>query len=66
MLLSHRTLIAKLFTIVLLLEVATWSQSFRGSIRGRVIDPSGSVISGATVNAKNIATGIERQGGHRR
>src|SRR5215831_17283857 len=61
MLLSHRTLIAKLFTIVLLLEVATWSQSFRGSIRGRVIDPSGSVISGATVNAKNIATGIERQ-----
>jgi carboxypeptidase family protein/TonB-dependent receptor-like protein len=44
-----------------LLVTATWAQSFRGSIRGKVVDPSGSVIAGAKVTAKNIATGLQRE-----
>lgn len=36
-------------------------QSFRGSIRGTVTDPSGSVIVGAKVSAKSIGTGLQRE-----
>ncbi len=38
------------------------AQSFRGSIRGKVVDPSGGVIVGAKVSAKNAATGLQRDG----
>src|SRR5215467_11898415 len=44
-----------------LTSFAGLAQSFRGSIRGHVVDPSGSVIVGATVNAKNIGTGLVRE-----
>jgi hypothetical protein len=37
-------------------------QSYRGSIRGKVVDPSGSIISGAKVTAKSSATGLVREG----
>ncbi len=37
------------------------AQSFRGSIRGTVTDPSGGVLPNAKVTAKNIATGLERE-----
>ena len=36
------------------------AQSYRGSIRGRVVDPSGGVIAAAKVTAKNNATGLSR------
>lgn len=36
------------------------SQSTTGLIQGTVVDPNGAVISGATVMARNIATGFER------
>jgi hypothetical protein len=36
------------------------SQTFRGTILGSVTDPSGAVVAGATVKARNIATGLER------
>src|SRR5579862_6282391 len=47
-----------------LLLVSTFlaGQSFRGSIRGKVVDPSGGVIVGAKVSAKNAATGLQRDG----
>jgi len=45
---------------VLLLTHA-FAQSFRGSIRGTVTDPSGGVLPNAKVTAKNIATGLERE-----
>jgi hypothetical protein len=46
---------------VLLLPGMVLAQSFRGSIRGRVVDPSGSVIVGAKITAKNGATGQARE-----
>jgi hypothetical protein len=62
---SQRTLAILILTIgaAVLLLVATpaWAQSFRGSIRGTVTDPSGSVIAGAKVSAKNIGTGQQRE-----
>src|SRR5579864_5896907 len=47
--------------IVLLLPCLVLGQSFRGSIRGKVVDPNGNVIPGAKVTAKNIATGLVRE-----
>jgi len=46
---------------LLLITTSAWAQSFRGSIRGTVTDPSGSVIAGAKVTAKNISTGLQRE-----
>ncbi len=46
----------------LLVSTFLAGQSFRGSIRGKVVDPSGSVIVGAKVSAKNGATGQQREG----
>jgi hypothetical protein len=47
--------------LVLLLPCLVLAQSFRGSIRGKVVDPSGSLIAGAKVTAKNSATGQVRE-----
>ena len=46
--------------LLLLISGHLFAQSYRGSIRGRVVDPSGSVIAGAKVTAKNTATGQVR------
>src|SRR5260370_8562010 len=60
---SHRTLANLILKIsvaaMLLITTSAWAQSFRGSIRGTVTDPSGSVIAGAKVTAKNIAPGLQ-------
>ncbi|MGH9499864.1 MAG: carboxypeptidase regulatory-like domain-containing protein [Terriglobales bacterium] len=45
---------------MLLMSSLLLAQSFRGSIRGQVIDPSGSVIAGAKIVAKSAATGLTR------
>src|SRR6202521_4620024 len=62
---SQRTLTILILKIgvaaLLLIASSAWAQSFRGSIRGRVTDPSGSVIAGAKVTAKNIGTGLQRE-----
>ena len=50
-----------LLSVVLLLPGLVLAQSFRGSIRGKVVDPSGSLIVGAKVTAKNSATGQVRE-----
>jgi hypothetical protein len=46
---------------LLLINTSAWAQSFRGSIRGTVTDPSGSVIAGAKVSAKSTGTGLQRK-----
>jgi len=50
------------FTLVAVVLVATTlvAQTFRGTILGVVTDPSGAVVSGATVKVKNLNTGLER------
>jgi len=62
---SQRTLAILILTIgaaaLLLIPTSAWAQSFRGSIRGTVTDPSGSVIAGAKVSAKSIGTGLQRE-----
>jgi hypothetical protein len=44
--------------IVVLAAACLQAQTFRGSVNGTVTDPSGAVVSGATVRATNIATGV--------
>ncbi len=54
--------VASLFLfVVLLMPCVLSAQSFRGSIRGRVVDPTGGVIVGAKITVKNGATGLTRE-----
>lgn len=51
------------FVSVLMLSVVAvfaQSQSTTGLVQGTVVDPNGAVISGASVNVKNMDTGFER------
>src|SRR5579864_3617007 len=59
-LLSWVTLSFILVTVAALLPTLLLAQSFRGSIRGKVTDPSGSLVAGAKINAKNLDTGLTR------
>ncbi len=47
--------------VVLFLTCALSAQTYRGSIRGMVTDPSGAVVPNAKITAKNQATGITRE-----
>jgi hypothetical protein len=58
---SRNSKVLLIFAIVLLLASPAWAQSFRGSIRGKVLDASGGVIAGAKVSAKSEATGNGRE-----
>jgi carboxypeptidase family protein len=49
-----------LCTAALLIPGLLLGQSFRGSIRGKVTDPSGSLVAGAKVSSKNVDTGLTR------
>jgi Carboxypeptidase regulatory-like domain/TonB dependent receptor-like, beta-barrel len=51
---------AALIVAVLVVCPPATAQTFRGTIIGTVTDPAGAVISGATVTAKNTATGLTR------
>jgi hypothetical protein len=46
--------------MLLLLPCLVVGQSFRGSIRGKVVDPAGSLIARAKVTAKSSETGLVR------
>jgi hypothetical protein len=49
------------FGVVLLITASFVSaQSYRGSIRGKVLDASGSAIAGAKISAKSAANGLMR------
>ena len=51
---------ATLLLLVLLVAQASFSQSFRGALRGEVKDASGAAIAGATVSARNVQTALIR------
>ena len=48
--------------VVLSLGIAAFgqSQSTTGLIQGTVVDPNGAVVTGASINVKNVDTGFER------
>ncbi|HEY1403965.1 MAG TPA: carboxypeptidase-like regulatory domain-containing protein, partial [Pyrinomonadaceae bacterium] len=48
------------FLLALLVAPAAFAQNHRASIRGRIIDPQGAVIPGATVNLISQATNETR------
>ena len=48
------------FALVVLVPPLLLAQSFRGSIRGKVVDPSSSLVAAAKVSARNKDTGISR------
>jgi len=52
-----RNLVTVFLLAALLLSIA-WSQETRGTIQGRVLDPSGATVPGATVAAVNVATNV--------
>ena len=45
---------------IILLSSLAVAQSFRGSVRGKVTDPSGGLVAGAKITAKNVNTGLTR------
>src|SRR5436190_24191299 len=44
--------------ITLLCGAGLYAQEYRGSIQGRVSDPSGAAIPGAAIAVKNVETGV--------
>jgi hypothetical protein len=50
-----------LITMVFLFSAPVMAQATTGKLTGTVADPNGGVIAGATVTAKNDATGIEKR-----
>jgi len=52
--------VASIALLLCLIPISASAQTFRGKILGTVTDANGAVITGATVTAKNVGTGIER------
>jgi len=46
------------FTVALACTFSSSAQTVTGSIRGTITDPTGAVVSNATISAKNVATGV--------
>jgi carboxypeptidase family protein len=46
--------------LIFLLVASAWGQDINAGIRGTVSDPSGAVVTGATVTATNVGTGYTR------
>src|SRR5688500_18877159 len=47
------------FMLLLMVFVAANAQEFRGSITGKVTDPNGALLPGATITLKNLGTNVE-------
>jgi len=50
----------KLFVYVLLISVVAFAQSFQGSLRGRILDPSGAAVQSAKLTITDEATKLSR------
>jgi hypothetical protein len=44
--------------LLIVASIAVWGQTTNGSVQGSVVDPSGAAVSGATVTARNMDTGL--------
>src|SRR5246127_2902510 len=59
--LNRRSLFPRIVLVLfLILPGLLLAQSFRGSIRGKVVDPAGGLVAGAKVTSKNVDTGLSR------
>jgi len=58
---QHARSIVWILIAMLLMPCVLFAQTYRGSIRGTVQDPSGAVVVGAKVTATSAATGIRRE-----
>jgi hypothetical protein len=57
---KHTVIVAFALAAVFCTSLPIHAQSFRGSIRGQIVDASGAAIIGANITAKNVATGDTR------
>lgn len=55
-----RLLFTSAFLLMSGIAVLAQSQATTGTIQGTIVDPNGAVVSGASVNVKNVQTGSER------
>jgi len=46
----------RLLTVFALFSLLVWGQEFRGTILGRITDPSGAAVAGASVEVQNVET----------
>src|SRR5256885_15134593 len=59
---SARYLIGRSVLIGLfMIPALVFAQSFRGSIRGKVVDPNGGLVAGAKVSTRSVETGLTRE-----
>lgn len=54
-------LYGSVFVLLLLVPGLLLAQSFRGSIRGQVVDPNGGLVVAANVSSKSLDTGLTRE-----
>jgi hypothetical protein len=57
--LPHRGSVIRLLFMLLLTLVLAFAQNDRGTITGTITDPTGAVVPGAALHARDIATGAE-------
>ena len=55
-----RLVFTSVFLLLSGIAVLAQSQATTGTIQGTIVDPNGAVVSGASVNIKNVQTGSER------
>jgi hypothetical protein len=59
-LLTTRLLLAALFVLASMLQLGAQNVVLTGSIAGRVTDPSGAIVPGASAVVRNLATGVQQ------
>src|SRR4051794_3041882 len=57
---GRRVFGAFVLPVFLLISGSLFAQSFRGSIRGKVTDPNGGLVTAAKVSTRNVNTGLTR------
>ena len=57
--LPHRGSVIRLLFMLLMTVVLAFAQNDRGTITGTVTDPTGAVIPGAAIHARDLDTGAE-------